>query len=391
MESSNNREYNDTVSVDAPDIPTDQIVSATIILHALGDTIGFKDGDWEFNHYDLDKHISFDFANELIYEFIALGGVNRIDLSDWSVSDDTLWHIAIAKSMIAYSSKSGIDKKFIDITRSNMIDAFNIANDSKVDRAVGDMTYNMTELMSTEGKDARDYGYQRMGGGNGSAMRTAVIGLCLHKESQIDELIDVSITTSRMTHNNALGYLGGFAMAYFTSLAVRKVDIQEWPFLLIEHLRSDRLADFIEKKVSRETRDYMDFLSDWERHVENRFKNRRIIKMKAFDNPMYRLKYYFDQFMYVSYEKRLSAQIGDTGILGVIMAYDAVLDSGGVWEKLIVYAMLHPGDSDTVGAMAGALFGAYYGYADVPEHMYAKLEFKEDLDDIASKIHKKYF
>ena len=26
-----------------------------MILHALGDTIGFKNGDWEFNYHDLDK------------------------------------------------------------------------------------------------------------------------------------------------------------------------------------------------------------------------------------------------------------------------------------------------------------------------------------------------
>lgn len=365
---------------------SNEIVSAAIILHALGDTIGFKDGEWEFNHYDTEKHVSYDFANELLYEFITLGGVNQIDLSDWSVSDDTLWHIALAKSMIEYNSKAGIDKKFNDVVRANMIEAHEISKESKVDRAVGLMTGKMTELMATEGKDARDYGYERMGGGNGAAMRTAVIGLCLHKEEQIDELIDISITTSKMTHNNAIGYLGGFAMALFTSLAVRGVDVQEWPFILVDHLKSDRLADFIHKKISKETRDYMNYLTDWENHIENRFKNRRLIKMKVFNNPMYRLRYYYNLFTIPSYN-----QIGDSGILGVIMAYDAVLDSDGVWEKLIVYGMLHPGDSDTVGAMAAALFGAYYGYADVPERMYSNLEFKDQLDLLSKQIHKKYF
>ena len=56
----------------------------------------------------------------------------------------------------------------------------------------------------------------------------------------------------------------------------------------------------------------------------------------------------------------------------MIMAYDALLDCNGNWEKLIVYAILHIGDSDTIGAVAGGLYGAVYGFGDVPENMKLK-------------------
>jgi len=31
--------------------------------------------------------------------------------------------------------------------------------------------------------------------------------------------------------------------------------------------------------------------------------------------------------------------------------------------------MLHPGDSDTIGAISGSLYGILYGKGDVPPHM----------------------
>jgi ADP-ribosylglycohydrolase len=49
------------------------------------------------------------------------------------------------------------------------------------------------------------------------------------------------------------------------------------------------------------------------------------------------------------------------------------------------------GDSDTVGAIAGGLFGAYYGFSDTPHKMYEKLEFKEDIMKVSDSIKKKYF
>ena len=45
----------------------------------------------------------------------------------------------------------------------------------------------------------------------------------------------------------------------------------------------------------------------------------------------------------------------------LIMAYDSVLRSGGNLERLLVYACLHPGDSDTVGCLAFHLFSLVHG------------------------------
>lgn len=364
----------------------DERILACIMLHALGDTIGFKNGEWEFNYID-DMVLTLDFVNEMIYEFINLGGVNSINLDTWKVSDDTIFHLYVGNAMLKY--KGIIDDNFIFKFKEELIKGKDeTIGDQTIERFIGITTKTKIEEF-TQDHDARNDEYNKNGGGNGCAMRNLVIGLCLHKEEQLDELIDISIISSQLTHNNAIGYLGGFASALFTSYAIRKIDIQKWPFMLLEQLKSDKVSSFVKKPISLESRDYIDYLSYWERHIENRFnlKDKTLIDANVFRNPMFRLKYYYDQFFVES----VSNMIGDSGILAVIMAYDAVLDSEGVWEKLIMYGMLHPGDSDTVGAIAAGIFGAYYGFSDVPKKMYKNIEYKKEINSLASKIEEKYF
>jgi ADP-ribosylglycohydrolase len=358
-----------------------------MILHALGDTIGFKNGEWEFNYGISGGEYTLDFLNELVYDFIDLGGVNSIDLSDWFVSDDTIFHMSMGESMKYYEGK--MDDRMIGITKKFLAEALKICyvKSDDINRYVGNTTGESIEKFN-DNTDARFLDYNNRAGGNGCAMRTLVIGLCLYMPDQLDELIDLSIISSQLTHNNAIGYLGGFAAAYLTSLAVQKVDIQKWPYLLLEQIKSDKIESFIKKKVSTETRDFIDYIAGWEKHIENRFdKNRKLIKTRSFANPMYRSRYYFDHF----FDKDISSQIGDSGLSAMIMAYDAVIDSNGVWEKLIFYSMLHSGDSDTVGAIAGGLFGAYYGFSDVPEKMYEHLEYKDEMYEVIENIQKKYY
>ena len=43
--------------------------------------------------------------------------------------------------------------------------------------------------------------------------------------------------------------------------------------------------------------------------------------------------------------------------------------------------MLHAGDSDSTGCIAGALFGAYYGNVNLPNKI-SDIELKNKLDNI---------
>lgn len=372
---------------------------AVLLLHALGDTIGFKNGDWEFNYHEFEKRESLDYVNELIYEFIALGGVNGIDLTDWKISDDTFFHIAIARSLLRYKKKDGIDERLIDITKDNMYDeAERMWEEAegeyvnkegkkvKFNRYIGVTTSESIDKF-TDKIDARVLPYDDHAGGNGCAMRTPVIGMCFSGVDNRDEMIQYSVISSQLTHNNALGYLAGFNAALFTTLAFEGVAIEKWPYILIEYLKSDKLKSFLSLKNLDQIYDHKMYIRHWRRYLDTKFdKDGNPLKIRANTNPMHRIRYYYENF----HKGTSSGQIGSSGFLCMIMAYDALLDCDGFWEKLIVYAILHSGDSDTIGAVAGALYGSVYGFGDVPAQMLKHIERSDELENLASELYDKF-
>ena len=370
---------------------------AIMILHALGDTIGFKNGDWEFNYNTNIK--DFDYVNELIYEFIELGGVNGIDLKNWKVSDDTFLHIATADTLLYYNEKFGLDDMLIDYYKSSLEEAatrmqeekdgtYLDANGKKVHffRYIGYTTISSIDTFTDE-YDARFAPYDETGGGNGAAMRTLAIGMCFYGEENRDILIKFSVITSQITHNNAFGYLAGFNAALFIALALENVPIKEWPYILIKYLKSNELKSFLSLDNLDQIYDHGQYIRYWQKFIDTKFdKNGEPLKIRANSNPVHRIRYYYNNF----FKDDISKQIGASGYLCMIMAYDALLDCNGNWEKLIVYAILHIGDSDTIGAVAGGLYGAVYGFGDVPENMTKYIERKDELEKLASKLFKKY-
>ena len=239
----------------------------------------------------------------------------------------------------------------------------------------------------TEDNDARHATYDEFGGGNGCAMRNMVIGMCLFGEHNIDKLIDVSITTSRLTHNNPIGYLGGFGISLFAALAIEKIDLYKWPYMLISLLKSNKVKKVLTIDNLDEVGDYNKFIKYWEKYIDTRFKNGIPIKTKSHMNPMFRIRYYFENFVDTSKEY----QIGTSGISALIIAYDTLIDCENNWEKLIVYSILHQGDSDTIGAIAGGLYGLLYGYGDVPLKLCENIEEKNTLLNLSDKIFKKFY
>ena len=53
---------------------------------------------------------------------------------------------------------------------------------------------------------------------------------------------------------------------------------------------------------------------------------------------------------------------GSNGLGSVLIAYDALLGCKGDWNELCLRGVLHGGDNDSTGTIAGAWFGAMYGF-----------------------------
>lgn len=360
-------------------------VIACMVLHSVGDTMGFKNGEWEFNNYDYDADVNY--TSEIINQFIDLGGINDIDMKDWTASDDTVMHIATAEAILESKTVADI---YPNLAKEYVKCFYNMSG-----RAPGEWTTKSIELLKKGVKwNQIPPAKSGNGAGNGSVMRASCIGLIFNKEKDLDNLISVAIESARITHNSPTGYLGAVAISYMISLAIQKVPITKWMFKLLKLLESKQIHSYL--KHTRGVKEYEKekdfFISMIHKYVDHNFNDKQKPKKHKFKkNPVYRMKYYNDNFAFPN-SKFIFPGIGAHD--SVIIAYDALLDSqypSPSWEKLVIYSCLHTGDSDTVGAIACSLWGAVHGFSGVPQSNYKHLEFKKKLFELGEKIYKNYY
>lgn len=356
--------------------------TACFLLHALGDTIGFKNGEWEFNYFA--GRINIQDTLELLYEFIELGGINHLSIKGWKVSDDTVMHLAIAKSLLrSYKNMDELG----NIMKKEFIKASNNFTDRypgiTLDKSIDDLK---------KGQEWNKMKYNLMAGGSGASMRSLCIGLAYHGEKNRDALIEIAIDSSRITHNSTIGYLGGLVSALFTAYAIEGVHVYEWPFKLLKLLKSGKIVSFI-SSTGRGINDYSNhydiFVNKWKTYVDDKFVDGKPIKRKSSRNLVYRGKYYYNTFGFKKSED--TPPIGSGGDDSVIIAYDCLIDSLNNWEKLVIYAMLHIGDTDTTGCIAGGWYGALYGFEDIPKQMLEDLEYSKKIKQYGIDFHKKFY
>jgi len=366
-----------------------------MVMHAIGDTIGFKNGEWEFMSGGFEK------ANEKLYEFIELGGVNNISFKDWRVSDDTIMHIQTAVSLLEnYNSIN----TFGQILKKNFLDAYEqFLKEGLKWRYPGISTMDALKLFK-DGAEWSDIPYNVYSGGSGASMRSLCIGLAYYGETNRDQLVQISIESGRMTNNSTVGYLGAFASALFASLAIEGKEITEWPFILYDMLKKNEIIDrymiITGRDVESYNRDKHDFIGKWYTYMNSKFDDkkkpihRRADKNVVERGKLYHLNYGFKKQRHRDKQGEGTEEktyIGSGGDDSVIIAYDALLDAGNNWEKLIVYAMLHMGDTDTTGCIAAGLYGILYGMDKIPENYFKDLEYKKELINIGKKLYKKFY
>jgi len=367
---------------------------ACMVLAALGDVIGFNNGIYEFNNSNDfsintigDNYIieGSHYSNYIIFDFINTCGFYNCPLPNMTISDDTIFHLSMAKAFIESN-----ENNFLANIEKNMIKEINTSE--KISEIinkyrVGNVTLNSL-IKLKNGDNWLKFPYKENDGGTGGCMRTMCIGLIYPNINQREKLIKLALLSTRITHNNAIAWLGAITSALFVSLAINNIEPSNWIFELISLLESSVIDNIVEENIPN---DYVNYIKDkkifvdkWKKYQQIRFDKYKFKEIKLMMMPNYRSKFFHDMFHF----NKNRIYPGAGGDDSVIIAYDALLDSKDNWEKLVVYSMLHVGDSDTTGTIAGAFYGAMYGITNISKRMTKKFNMTKELSYIGLQLYK---
>ncbi|MFQ6066859.1 MAG: ADP-ribosylglycohydrolase family protein [bacterium] len=183
--------------------------------------------------------------------------------------------------------------------------------------------------------------------GNGSAMRIAPVGLFYH--DNLEKLKEVAHKSSQITHSHPLGKEGGFLQALAIALAINALasgSFKAGVFL-------ERLHHAVESEVYR-------------------------AKLKRIEGL---LRGKADKFRVV---KGLGNSI--EAFNSVPTAIFSFLSHPDSFEQAVIFAVELGGDTDTIGAMTGAISGAYHGIEAIPAKWRDALENRGYIENLAHKL-----
>ena len=166
--------------------------------------------------------------------------------------------------------------------------------------------------------------------GNGAAMRIAPIGLFYYDNA--DKLREIAYKSSQITHSHELGKAGAALQAFAVALAVRGQKES-----MLSELKNFAQNNVYEDKIRRVEALILDKDATPKKEIIAKLGN----GMAAFDSV-------------------------PTAIYS-FLRFDRFEDS-------VIYAVSLGGDTDTIGAMTGAISGAYYGEGGIPNEWMEQLE-----------------
>ena len=219
----------------------------------IGDIIGFGNGSVEFNEFNsnivksnFDAKQNSIFTIYHIYNFISNGGYSGFSIKNLIASDDSILNLAVFDGLKSSMNKS--NKEIVNKIKDKLIEYYE--NDNlREKRYYGMRTTKSLDRLITRNLDWENFSYSVNAGGCGASIRSMPIGLFYHGKKNREKLLEISIQSSRITHNNPTAYLGGFASALFTALAIEGIEPFNWIDELLSFFRDGTIINFVKKNI----------------------------------------------------------------------------------------------------------------------------------------------
>ena len=257
-------------------------------------------------------------------------------------TDDTAMAIGLAESII---EKNGIDERHLgDRFRDNF------EREPWRGYASGPPTiFSLVRQMGLTYPEAAKSLFRGRGSlGNGAAMRIVAVGFFF---SEAPDLYDLACSSARVTHAHPVGMDGAAVQALAVAQAVKLDPHEEFP-----------LEAFIHKEI------------DMARTDEIREKMELVEGLIGSDASPESAAY----------------RIGRSVAVHESMPFAlfSFLRHHHSFEECIFCAIMNGGDRDTLGAMAGAISGAYLGIEAIPTAWKDKLENRTYIESLACSMTK---
>ncbi len=263
----------------------------------------------------------------------------RFSAGSWT--DDTEMMIGIAESLIENKGFNGEHMAHRFIANFNVLRGYG----SGSRRVLG---------WIRSGEETWDTAGERVFGGsgsygNGAAMRIAPVGVFYFDDPE--ELRSIAYKSSQITHTHPLGKEGAALQVYAIALAVNADPSSS--------LNSDTFLKQLNAFNKEETV-----------YTPKLRKIQALLSEKSVDKT------------------KVISELGNS-----VLAYESVptaiysfLANSDSFEEAVVYAVGLGGDTDTIGAMAGAISGAYHGVLGIPERWKNILEKRKYIEALAESL-----
>jgi len=320
-----------------------EIIYTSIIYFITADIISFKSTKklQRSNNYISEAG---DLTNHQVFKFIIEGQLLYFEKykDEFIISSNSISLLSILDGLINYN-KLSLDETLNNI-KNNLIKYF------KNDEFKEKRNYNKYFIKYFINKNKINK-YNTISDST-LATRSFIFGLFFN---DLDKLLYITINSGKQTTNNCISILSGVSSALFSYFANNNINKFKWIYKLLDILKSKKLEKLLLENNIYKNEYKIDldiFIYKIEKYISWRFdKNKKFIFKEEMIYPNIRIIEYFNRY---SNNKNFFLP-GSEGDDCIIIVYDCILSSLN-YESLIIYSIMHVGDSNNIGSIASALF-----------------------------------